>query len=158
MLGLHFLLNMRNISTWIGFHKYSTRLVLIRESGYFYHFYAACCVGIFRPFHRSSIALVQYFGFCRSMYYRASVLKISKWFIIGYAAYIYNKCLFLCIDAGFNHSRCCIYQIQCALLHDQISILFHSDHYLCTIIEKYYWYVNGQFVCFFAWKCYGITS
>ena len=22
-----------------------------------------------------------------------------------------NKCFFLCIDAGFNHSRCCIYQL-----------------------------------------------
>ena len=40
--------------------------MLIRESGYFHHSYAACCVGIYRPFHRSSIALIHCFSFCES--------------------------------------------------------------------------------------------
>ena len=33
------------------------------------------------------------------VYYFVGVSKISKWVIIGCAAYIYNKCLYLCIDA-----------------------------------------------------------
>ena len=40
--------------------------MLITEFGYFHHFYAACCVCIFRPFHRSNSALVHCFSFCHS--------------------------------------------------------------------------------------------
>ena len=86
------------IIIWISWiQQLKETKVLIRESGYFHHFYAACCVGIFRSFHRSSIALIHCFGFYRSMYYLAGVSKISKWVIIGCAAYIFIISVYFCV-------------------------------------------------------------
>ena len=84
-------------------------------------------IGLFSPFLRSmlrrylsSILLFKHRPHSLHQFLLSIVLSggCFKNFEVGYywmctytCIYMYNKCLFLCIDAGFNHSRCCIYQI-----------------------------------------------
>ena len=65
MLGSSFLLNMKTISNWIGFHKYRIRNNLKKRNCWSenQHVYKTSCVSIFRPFHRPRIVLIHCFSF-----------------------------------------------------------------------------------------------